>query len=52
MTDVFILLWGDEHEKTEEKTEREIESSGTLDLMGVHRDTYKRVRGRLGGSEI
>jgi hypothetical protein len=28
MTGVFILLWSDEHEKTEEKTKREIESSG------------------------
>jgi hypothetical protein len=31
---VFILLWSDEHEKTEEKTKREIEPSGTARLDG------------------
>ncbi|WP_186003886.1 hypothetical protein [Parageobacillus genomosp. 1] len=33
MTGVFILLWSDEHEKTEEKTKREIELAG---LVGHH----------------
>jgi hypothetical protein len=31
---LFILFWSDEHEKTEEKTKREIESSGTDRLDG------------------
>jgi len=34
MTGVFILLWSDEHEKTEEKTKGEIESSGIDRLDG------------------
>jgi hypothetical protein len=31
---LFILLWSNEHEKTEEKTKREIEPSGTARLDG------------------
>jgi len=31
---IFILLWSDEHEKTEEKTKREVESSGIDRLDG------------------
>jgi hypothetical protein len=30
----YFALWSDEHEKTEEKTKREIESSGTARLDG------------------
>jgi hypothetical protein len=31
---VFILLWSDEHEKTEEKTKREIEPTRTDRIDG------------------
>jgi hypothetical protein len=31
---LFILLWSDEHEKTEEKTKREIEMERTARLDG------------------
>jgi hypothetical protein len=34
MTGVFILLWSDEHEKTEEKTKREIEPTRTDRIDG------------------
>jgi len=44
---VFILLWRMNMKKRKKKGKEKLSRRELLDLMGVHRDTYKRVRGAI-----
>jgi hypothetical protein len=45
---LFILLFGVMNMKKRKKKRKEkLSRREILDLMGVHRDTYKRVRGAI-----